>query len=71
MVLIHSKHDGLIDYSSAQLFYDKANSIGIDCELYSVTDHKNTHSWYSAGMFLENRQDNKGLDKLFDWIEKI
>lgn len=71
MLLIHSEHDGLIDYSSSQLFYDKAISMGIDCELYSVTDRKNTHSWYSAGMFLENRQDNKGLDKLFDWIEKI
>lgn len=71
MLLIHSKHDGLIDYSQAEAFYEKANSQGIQCELYEVIDKMNTHSAYSAGMFLETRETNKSLDKLFSWIEEI
>lgn len=71
MLLIHSKHDGLIDYSQAEAFYEKANALGIKCELYEVIDKMNTHSAYSAGMFLETREINKSLDKLFSWIEEI
>lgn len=71
MLLIHSKHDGLIDYSQAEAFYEKAKSLGIKCELYEVRDKMNTHSAYSAGMFLETRETNKSLDKLFSWIEEI
>ncbi len=71
MLLIHSKHDGLIDYSQSEVFYEKARSLGITCELYEVTDKMNTHSAYSAGMFLETRESNKALDKLFSWIEKL
>lgn len=71
MLLIQSKHDGLIDYSCAERFYEKAKKLGNTCELYSVTDKKNTHSWYTAGMFLETREENQGLDKFFSWIEKI
>ena len=70
MLLIQSKHDGLIEYACAENFAEKAKKLGIVCELYSVTDKKNTHSWYTAGMFLENRKENKGLDKFFSWIEK-
>lgn len=71
MLLIQSKHDGLISYSCAEHFFDKAKSLGIPCELYSVVDQKNTHSWYTAGMFLETRETNQGLDKFFTWIEQI
>lgn len=71
MLLIQSKHDGLIDYSCTERFYEKAKNIGNTCELYSVMDKKNTHSWYTAGMFLETREENQGLDKFFSWIEKI
>lgn len=70
MLLIQSKHDGLIDYSCAELFDEKAKEIGNKCELYSVVDQKNTHSWYTAGMFLETREKNRGLDKFFSWIEQ-
>lgn len=70
MLLIQSRHDGLIDFSSAERFYEKAASLGNACELYEVIDKKNTHSWYTAGMFLETRDENKGLDKFFSWIEK-
>lgn len=71
MLLIQSRHDGLIDFSCAEEFYKKAISLGITCELYEVVDKKNTHSWYTAGMFLETRAENKGLDKFFSWIENI
>ena len=71
MLLIQSRHDGLIDFSCAEEFYKKAISLGITCELYEVVDKKNTHSWYTAGMFLETRAENKGLDKFLSWIENI
>ena len=70
MLLIQSKHDGLIEFSCAEDFAKRAKEVGNTCELYSVTDKKNTHSWYTAGMFLESREKNKGLDKFFSWIEK-
>lgn len=70
MLLIQSKHDGLIEFACAEDFAKKAKEVGNTCELYSVTDKKNTHSWYTAGMFLENRKDNKGLEKFFSWIEE-
>lgn len=71
MLLIQSEHDGLIKYSCAEKLYEKAMQIGNKCELYSVIDKKNTHSWYTAGMFLETRKENYGLDKFFSWIEAL
>jgi len=71
MLLIQSKHDGLIDYSCAEMYYEKAAVLGNKCELYSVEDRKNTHSWYTAGMFLETREQNKGLDKFLSYIESL
>ena len=71
MLLIQSRHDGLIDYACAEDFAAKARELGIPCELYSVTDPKNTHSWYTAGMFLETREENRGLDKFFTRIEEL
>ena len=70
-LLIQSRHDGLISYSCAERFYEKAQALGNPCELYSVTDRRNTHSWYTAGMFLETRETNQGLNKFFSWIEQI
>ncbi len=70
MLLIQSRHDGLVGYACAEDFARRAKELGNECELYSVTDRKNTHSWYTAGMFLESREENKGLDKFFSWIEQ-
>ena len=70
MLLIQSKHDGLIEYACAEDLANRAAELGNSCELYSVMDKKNTHSWYTAGMFLETRAENKGLDKFFSWIEE-
>lgn len=71
MLLIHSKHDGLIDYSHSEAFCERATALGIKCELYEVKDRRNTHSVYSAGMFLETRDTSQALDKLFTWIEEM
>lgn len=71
MLLIQSRHDGLLDYACAEDFAAKAEALGNTCELYSVTDKKDTHSWYTAGLFLEKREENKALDKFFTWIEEI
>ncbi|MCR5508124.1 MAG: alpha/beta hydrolase [Lachnospiraceae bacterium] len=70
MLLIQSRHDGLVNYACAEDFEKKARELGNPCELYSVTDRRDTHSWYTAGMFLETRDENKGLDKFFSWIEE-
>lgn len=71
MLLIQSRHDGLIEYSCAEHFYEKAERLGNACELYAVADRKNTHSWYTAGMFLETREKNRTLDTFFCWIENL
>ncbi|MCQ2531390.1 MAG: alpha/beta hydrolase [Saccharofermentans sp.] len=71
MLLIQSEHDGLINYSCAEDFKKNALLLGNKCELYSVEDKKNTHSWYTAGMFLEKREENKALNKLLSWMENL
>ena len=70
MLLIQSRHDGLIPYSCAERFAEKAAALGNRCELYSVTDKKDIHSWYTTGLFLETRDKNKALDKFYSWIEE-
>lgn len=65
MLIIQSEHDGLINFSCAELFCEKAKEFDIKCELYRIEDKKNTHSWYTAGMFLEKREENKCLNKFF------
>ena len=70
MLLIQSRHDGLIPYECVELFYEKARELGNTCERYEVVDKKNTHSWYTAGMFLESRKENQGLNQFFSWIEE-
>lgn len=60
----------MIEFACAEDFAGKASEMGNPCELYSVTDKKNTHSWYTAGMFMETKEKNKGLDKFFSWIEE-
>ena len=70
MLLIQSRHDGLLQYECAQDFAARAAELGNACELYSVEDRKNTHSWYTAGLFLETREENRCLDKFYSWIEE-
>lgn len=70
MLLIQSRHDGLVDFSFAEDFRDKALELGMQCELYEVTDELNTHSWYTAGVFAKRREENKSVDKFFNWVEE-
>ena len=71
MLLIQSRHDGLIEFECAEEFADKAKTVGNKCEIYEVIDKKNTHSWYTTGNFLLTREENKALDKFFNWIENL
>ncbi len=71
MLLIQSRHDGLMDYACAESFCRRAEELGNSCELYEVEDEKNTHSWYTAGCFLFTREENRTLDKFFSWIEAL
>ena len=71
ILLIQSRHDGLIDFENAEHFAEKAVQLGSRCELSDVTDRKNTHSWYTAGIFLLKREQNSTLDKFFSWAEDI
>lgn len=70
MLLIQSRHDGVVDFSFAEDFRDKAEKLGMQCELYEVTDELDTHSWYTAGVFVKSRQENKSLDKFYTWVEE-
>lgn len=70
MLLIQSRHDGLIRYECAEDFAARAGELGNSFELYSVEDKKNTHSWYTAGLFLETREENRTLHKFYSWIEE-
>ena len=71
MLLIQSRHDGLLEFECAEDFADKAKTVGNSCEIYEVEDKKNTHSWYTAGCFLFGREEDKTLDKFLTWIENI
>lgn len=70
MLLIQSRHDGLVDFSFAEDFCDRAHELGIESELYEVTDELDTHSWYTAGVFAKSRRENKSLDRFFTWVEE-
>ena len=70
MFLIQSRHDGLIEFGCAEEFAKKASSLGIKNEIYSVEDKKNTHSWYTAGIFLLSREENKTLDRFMKRLEE-
>ena len=69
MLLIQSRHDGLIEFGCAEDFANKAKTVGNSCEIYEVEDKKNTHSWYTAGCFLFERGENKTLNRFMTWIE--
>ncbi|MBR2523081.1 MAG: alpha/beta hydrolase [Clostridiales bacterium] len=71
MLLIQSRHDGLVGFECAEDFADKAKTLGIKCEVYEVEDKRNTHSWYTAGCFLFERNENKTLDRFIGWIEGL
>ena len=36
----------------------------------NVRSFDNTHSWYTAGVFVKNRRENKSLNKFWSWVEE-
>ncbi len=70
LLLIQSRHDGLIGYEQAEAFYKQAIGLGMQAEIYDVPEKKNTHSAYSAGIFLKERIESPTRDKVFEWILK-
>ena len=68
-LLIHSKHDGILGFDQAEKFYKRAVDLGIQAELYTVTEPQNTHSAYSAAIFLKERSKSPTLNKLLDWLD--
>ena len=69
MLLIQSRHDGLLEFECAEDFLQKSQVVGNKCEIYEVEDKRNTHSWFTAGCFLFGRGENKTLDRFLTWIE--
>ena len=71
ILLIQSRHDGLVGFDQAVAFKNKASELGMETELYEVTDKWNTHTAYCAGVFLKERSDFKTLDKVFLELDSI
>ncbi len=71
MLLIHGRGDGVVGYDNAVRFAERAQSLGIPAELFTVPPESDTHSRYSAGCFLDTRGENPTLDALLTWIEGL
>lgn len=71
MLLIHSKHDGLISFGCAEDMCKKAARIGCGFELYPLTEKRYTHSMYTIGIFTHTRDESPVLDKFLSWIEAL
>lgn len=71
MLLIQSRHDGLVEFECAEEFAQKAETVGNKCEIYEVEDKRNTHSWYTAGCFMFTREESRTLDKFLSFIESL
>ena len=71
MLLIQSRHDGLIGYEQAEKFCAKAHKLDMVAEVSDVSEKQNTHSAYTAGIFLKDRSESDTLDKVFEWIESV
>ena len=69
MLLIQSRHDGLLEFECAEDFARKAESVGNKCSIYEVEDKRNTHSWYTAGCFLYGRSEDKTVDRFLSFVE--
>lgn len=70
-LIIQSRHDGLIGFEQAEEFYHRAMELDIPAEICDVPEKQNTHSAYSAGIFLKDRNESVTLNRVFMWIGKI
>jgi acetyl esterase/lipase len=69
MLLIQSRHDGLLEFECAEDFARKAEAVGNKFSIYEVEDKRNTHSWYTAGCFLFGRSEDKTVDRFLSFVE--
>lgn len=67
-LIVQSRRDGVIGFEQAEKFCRRALDLGIDAELFEVSEARNTHSAYSAGIFLRTCQESSTLRKVFEWI---
>ena len=67
-LIVQSRHDGVLGFEQAEKFYRRALELGLESELFAVPDARNTHSAYSAGIFLRPFQESATLRKVFSWI---
>lgn len=70
MLIIHSLRDAVVGYGCGEAFYRRARGLGIPASFYIVSPHRDSHSAYTAGCFLEGREDNRTLDTLLSWMEE-
>lgn len=70
-MLIQSRHDGIIGFEQAEKFRERAIELQIPAELFEVTEKQDTHSAYSAGIFLSERAKSPTLDKVFEWLDNM
>ena len=68
--IIQSRHDGLVGYEQAEMFAEKAESLGMSAQLHEVTDSWDTHSAYCVGSFLLDRERSSTLDRTLNIISK-
>ena len=71
MLVIHGKSDGVVGYRNAADFCARAQAMGIPAGFYTVPPKGDTHSVYSAGIFLETRDSSPALDRLLNWMEEL
>lgn len=70
MLLIHSEWDAVVCRENADMFFQRALSLGIPAQLDPVPYADGNHSAYSAGIFLESRDRCPTLNRLLEWIEQ-
>ena len=71
MLLLHGRGDGAVTYANAEAFCARAAALGNPARLYTVPPPMDTHSVYTAGIFLNRREDDPTLDTLMTWIESL
>lgn len=69
MLVIHGRGDGVVSWQNGVSFYEQARARNIPAEFYQAPPGADTHSVYTAGIFLEERKDCPVLDRLLSWME--
>lgn len=71
LLVIHSPRDGVAGYENAWDFARRARELGLPVRFFSVPPGRDSHSAYTAGIFLEGRENSPALDALTDWLGRL